>query len=509
MANMFNGCNSLNSINLSSFNTSKLEKMNSMFNGCGSLHSINLEHFDTSKIINMANLFSGCSSLETINIKKFDTSKVEDMSSMFEQCISIKLLNLSNFKTSNVKLMNKMFYNCSSLYTLDISNFNILTNASSFQMFDGMININYINLLNVKDNGHISESVLNDYNFTDKKFYVCQSYNIITNPKLKNCCEFNKKGLCIVSPNVFIINNITEANDTQLIENIYDIFLLYIEDLDYRVVKTETTTFQFSTIEEQLNNRTELISSVDIGECEEKLRKQEGLNDTEQFLMLKIDIKNSSRNGAFVQYEIFNPRNFSKVSLDICKNDTINIQVPVALEETQLSLIDHLRKSGYDIFDINDPFCNDICFPYTAQNGADMTLSLRRTIIYDSIKDIFLCQEGCEFQSFDTDTSTANCNCQVQTEETVFDSSKLSFDKKKFFYGFYSTLNYSNFRVVKCYKLLFSSKGIKSNYGFYFMIILLGLFVAFVVIHIKKGHKKITDIITNIISYKEKKRNKG
>ena len=266
----------------------------------------------------------------------------------------------------------------------------------------------------------------------------------------------------------------TETNATQINENIYNTFLSYIEDLSYTVVKTETTTFQFSTIEEQLNNKTEFVSSVDLGECEEKLRKQECLNDTEQFMMLKLDIKNSSRNGVFVQYEIFNPRNYSKVSLDICKNDTIKIQVPVALEASQLSLIADMEESGYNIFDINDTFYNDICSTYTAQNGADMTLSSRKTIIYDSVKDMFLCQEGCEFQSFNTNTSSANCHCQVQTEETVVDSSKLSFDKKEFFDGFYKTLYNSNFRVVKCIKLLFSLKGMKSNYGFYFMALLMG-----------------------------------
>ena len=505
MVGMFNGCNSLQSINLEQFDTSNVENMNSMFSGCNSLQSINLEQFDTSNVENMNSMFSGCDSLQTINLEQFDTSKVEDMSSMFKQCNSLKILNLSNFKTSNVNSMNNMFYNCSSLYTLDISNFNILSTANSAQMFNGMINIHYINLLNTKDNSHISESVLNDYNFTDKKFYICQRNKIITNPMSKNCCEFDNEGKCIISDDFFAIN-ITETNHTEVNEFIYDTFLLYIEDLKYIVVKTETSIFQFSTIDEQLNNKTELVSSVDLGECEQKLREQEGLNDTEEFLMLKLDIKNTSKNGGvYVQYEIFNPHNFSKVSLDICKGDTIKIEVPVILEEKQLSLIKDLDESGYNIFDINDTFYNDICSTYTAQNGADMTLSSRKTIIYDSVKDMFLCQEGCEFKSFNTNSSSANCHCKVQTKETVVDSSQLSFDKKEFFDGFYTTLLNSNFRVVKCIKLLFSLKGMKSNYGFYFMALLMGLFFAFAAIHIVKGHGKITNIVIQIISLKEQK----
>ena len=108
----------------------------------------------------------------------------------------------------------------------------------------------------------------------------------------KNCCEFDNEGNCIISDDFFAIN-ITETNHTEVNEFIYDTFLLYIEDLKYTVVKTEISIFQFSTIDEQLNNKTELVSSVDLGECEQKLREQEGLNDTEEFLMLKLDIKNT------------------------------------------------------------------------------------------------------------------------------------------------------------------------------------------------------------------------
>ena len=100
-------------------------------------------------------------------------------------------------------------------------------------------------------------------------------------------------------------------------------------------------------------------------------------------------------------------------------------------------------------------------------------------------------------------SSSANCHCKVQTEEIVVAPSKLSFDKKEFFDGFYSTLYNSNFRVVKCVKLLFSLKGMKSNYGFYFMTILSGFFLAFVIIYIIKGNGKIINIIINIISRKE------
>ena len=477
--------------------SSSFTNLKSLFYGCNLLESIDLSNIDTSNVIDMSSIFYGCSSLKSINLSNFVTEKVEDMSNMFNGCRKIKYLNLSNFDTSLVTSMNSMFYGCQALEYLDISNFNLVSITSIEQMFNGIININYINLYNTKDNGHFSESFLNQYNFGNKRFYVCQQYNIIINAMSKNCCEFDNEVLCKDE------DNTTDINETKLIEDIYNTIITNIEDTGYKIVKTQTSVFQYSTIEEQLNNKTEEVSSVDLGECEGKLRKQEGLNDTEQFLMLKLDIKNSTSNAVFVQYEVFNPHDYNKVSLEICKNDTIKIQVPKILEETKLSLISHLEEYGYNIFDINDTFYNDICATYTAQNGADMTLKSRKEIIYDSVKDTVLCQDGCEFQSFNTSTSSANCLCQVQTEETVVDSSLLSFDKKQFYDGFYKTLNNSNFRVVKCIKLLFSRKGMKSNYGFYSMIVLIVAFVAFVVIHLIKGHIKIINIIKIIITRKE------
>ena len=131
-----------------------------------------------------------------------------------------------------------------------------------------------------------------------------------------------------------------------------------------------------------------------------------------------------------------------------------------------------------------------------------MALSSRKTRIYDSVKEINLCQEGCEFAKFNTNTSKAECNCNVQTNETVTDVSKISFGKSEFFDSFYSTLFNSNFRVLKCVNLTFSLKGMKSNYGFYIMTFLLLSFIVFVIVHFIVGQTKIINIINNIMKSK-------
>ena len=107
---MFSGCLSLTSLDLSSFDTSKVTTMGCMFEGCKSLTSLDLSNFDTSSVTNMSKMFYGCNSLTSLDLSNFDTSSVTNMSNMFECCISLTTLDLSSFDTSSVTDMSNMFY---------------------------------------------------------------------------------------------------------------------------------------------------------------------------------------------------------------------------------------------------------------------------------------------------------------------------------------------------------------------------------------------------------------
>ena len=66
---MFYGCFSLQSINLSSFNTTNVKNMSCLFYGCSSLQSIDLSSFNTTNVKEMYDMFSGCLSLKKENVK--------------------------------------------------------------------------------------------------------------------------------------------------------------------------------------------------------------------------------------------------------------------------------------------------------------------------------------------------------------------------------------------------------------------------------------------------------
>ena len=110
--------------------------------------------------------------------------------------------------------------------------------------------------------------------------------------------------------------------------------------------------------------------------------------------------------------------------MDVCKDIPISVSIPVNLDENTQSLYDSLSQSGYNLFNLNDSFYNDICTTYTTENGTDLTLADRKNLIYDNNGNVSMCQEGCTFQSFNLKTRKAKCDCSVQTEVTITDLKK-------------------------------------------------------------------------------------
>jgi surface protein len=75
MGFMFAGCQSLKSLDLSSFNTTNVNNMESMFYLCKSLKLLDLSSFDSTNVSNMILMFSYCSSLKKENVKISNNGK--------------------------------------------------------------------------------------------------------------------------------------------------------------------------------------------------------------------------------------------------------------------------------------------------------------------------------------------------------------------------------------------------------------------------------------------------
>ena len=145
---MFRDLSNLISLDVSSFDTSKVTNMEAMFAGMSNLTTLNLSSFDTSKVTRMNSMFEGVSRLTTLNLSNFDTSKVTDMEAMFGYMYGLTSLNISNFDTSQVTNMRDMFSNMRNLTSLNLSNFNTSKVTDMRAMFGYMYGLTSLNLTN-------------------------------------------------------------------------------------------------------------------------------------------------------------------------------------------------------------------------------------------------------------------------------------------------------------------------------------------------------------------------
>ncbi len=119
-------------------NTSNVTNMLALFNGCTSLTSLDLSTFDTHNVTNMRGMFYGCTSLTTLNVSSFNTSNVLGFNSMFNNCTSLKSIDVSRFDTKNATSLRMMFLNCHSLESLDITNFETSNVTDMYYVFGGL-----------------------------------------------------------------------------------------------------------------------------------------------------------------------------------------------------------------------------------------------------------------------------------------------------------------------------------------------------------------------------------
>ena len=136
-----------------------LTKMQYLFYLCKDLVNISFsETFDTSNVQCMQYLFGSCNSLESINPSSFNTSLVNDYSYMFYGCNKLTSLDLSNFEGKYTCGFNQMFESLKNLVYIDMSSlYSIYPECNSF------------NLPNVPQNGTIIANskfkALNSYNW--------------------------------------------------------------------------------------------------------------------------------------------------------------------------------------------------------------------------------------------------------------------------------------------------------------------------------------------------------
>ena len=172
MWNMFFDCKRLSKLDLSNFNTSKVQRMDEMFSGCSSIEELDLSSFSFSSVEEIKEMFMDCTSLENIVFpKEPNTITCINISGVFQNCKSLKSICLHNFDIYDTTDMSYMFSGCSSIKELDLSHFYNAGYIKTECMFAGCDQLSKLDIRNLDLNDLSVSSMLMDCALNEEDIY--------------------------------------------------------------------------------------------------------------------------------------------------------------------------------------------------------------------------------------------------------------------------------------------------------------------------------------------------
>ena len=326
--------------------------------------------------------------------------------------------------------------------------------------------------------------------FPNNEEYPCPSTYPIYNKTTRECfyCDFKrfKNGECTAEDltmdsctqcdyECFIIggcnfNNFNTTNN-DFYERIINGGYIYNYDCGVALKLSNSNGYsaQVTTIKNELNslkeNENHNFSIIDFKDCAYLLRNQNKLDSNSNLVILKYENDNQVSNGneKSIQYEVYLPNSNTKLDLSACKNTSINIYVPIELNEETQKLYNSMKEQGYNIFDKNNKFYHDICTPYKSVDGTDVILFDRLNDIYE--KNKLECQDNCEYAEYLPESKYLKCECNITNEERINTKEPEKITGKSVSKSFHNVLHNSNYKVLRCYNLVFRKVTIKENVG--------------------------------------------
>ena len=300
--------------------------------------------------------------------------------------------------------------------------------------------------------------------------------NMCYNEFPENSSDFFKGGSIIIKNTTnfgdFLNNKILSAYQPEVGNN------LIIQRPDEIVYQITNSINDLDFLQNKSKNLYN-ISIIDLGECESLLKKRNNINENDSLIFIKSETKIDKASEKNIKYDVYNPYNKEKLNLSICEEVPVNIYCPMELSKGTREIYEQMKNSGYDMFNLNDPFYQDICTPFDS-NGTDIILSDRIDYIYHN--DDTQCQSNCQYSQYSIESQYLNCSCSI--DENVNKEHKKSdkFNAKKIYESFYEVLKYSNYDIIKCYNIILNLNVIKINMGsiiviLYFSVYLICLFI--------------------------------
>ena len=282
-----------------------------------------------------------------------------------------------------------------------------------------------------------------------------------------------------------IISNIRE----DIINHKIDSLLLNITEgaENDLLIKEEKILYQITTSDNQNNGTYNNISTIKLGECEDILKDKYGLDKSQPLIIFKIDYYVPGLLIPIIGYEVFDPKNKTKLNLSYCEETSINYNIPVTIDE------DKSFK-----YDPTSEYYNDECNSYTTENGTDILLKDRKNEFEEN--NMSLCENVCEYIGYDKDTKQALCECGIKYKDFLLSDID---NQTNLLANNLTNNNSSNLGSLKCYDTLFTKNGLAYNIGSYIIIIIFTFFSISAFIFYKCGYQILQSHIIDIIRDKK------
>ena len=245
-------------------------------------------------------------------------------------------------------------------------------------------------------------------------------------------------------------------------------------------------------------------SAINLTECQNILKKKYQLPEEEDLIVIKSDtleiLNMTEYFGIETDYQLFSISLGAFLPLSSCKEAGTIVEVSNPFTGTDLLINQFQSKTasvvsnGYDVFNADSPFYNDVCTPYTNENGNDVLLDARRKDYYN--ENINICEKGCSFIGYNTKSMTYTCRCNTKAipgeEAGEYQGEIVERTMPKNFKDLISKR--SNIAVFKCASNVFSAEGQKNNFGSYILLASFAAFIGVLVFHFVKEKGKAMDL---------------
>ena len=553
MQGLFFYCFSLKSVDLSNFNTSSLINALYIFDTASSMIYINLYSFKINKDVPILDIFCNPSPYLKICVNDLETKKIlqtqveipidcndicfrENINIDLNQNRCVEYCNESEYKYE----YNHFCYNeCpDKTYTID-NEYLCLDEKPEGYYFDSNNSVfkkcfescktcygegnevnnncieclyNYFYTLEKNNSKNCYESCPEGYvkreNNISVNEYLCKPicpeekpFEIVTTQECIKICPLQdlKMKKCILNyKNKDYIEDDIIAHDIFL-KNLEigftseDYNTSYIDKGEDDIYEYEKMYITLSTTKNQKNNTNKNVSTIDLESCEYLLRKEYNISDDDILYLKKIDVDEKGMKIPKVEFDVyykFSGRNLTKLNLSVCEYSNISIYIPIT------TISDNL-----DILNSSSSYYNDICYKATSDEGTDIILKDRQKEFVENNKTV--CQEDCIFSEYDAGNKKAKCSCKSKGSSSSFAYMKIN--KTKLYENFINIKNILNIKLMKCYKILFSIKGIFYNIASYTIISIIIFHIIVVLLFYCKQKKilikQIKDITFNIKNF--------